>query len=126
MRCTPSWEKMKEAHMYEGKRDTLEMKAEIVEALAHPLRLKILEKLHDGACCVCRIIPYVGAEQSNVSHHLSILKNAGIVRSQKKGMEVWYDVCDRRIFRIINLVSELLAGQMQQNHRRLSELSKTR
>jgi ArsR family transcriptional regulator len=102
-----------------------DLQAEICNALAHPLRIKILEKLRDGPCCVCRIIPHVGAEQSNVSHHLSILKNAGIVRSQKKGMEVWYEVCDRRIFKILDLINELLAGQIQQHHELLSELLKT-
>ncbi|HEX7319129.1 MAG TPA: metalloregulator ArsR/SmtB family transcription factor [bacterium] len=102
-----------------------DLQAEIANALAHPLRIKILEKLRGGPCCVCRIIPHVGAEQSNVSHHLSILKNAGIVRSQKKGMEVWYEVSDRRIFKILDLINELLAGQMQQNNELLSELLKT-
>jgi len=102
-----------------------DLQADICNALANPLRIKILERLRGGPCCVCRLIPHVGAEQSNVSHHLSILKSAGIVRSQKKGMEVWYEVCDRRIFKILDLVNELLAGQMRQNHELLSELLKT-
>lgn len=101
-----------------------DLRAEICNALAHPLRIKILEKLRGGPCCVCRIIPHVGAGQSNVSHHLSILKNAGIVRSQKKGMEVWYEVSDRRIFRILDLINELLTGQIRQNHELLNELLK--
>jgi len=84
-------------------------------ALAHPLRLRILEKLRHGACCVCKIIPYVGAEQSNVSHHLAILKNAGIVRCEKKGLEVWYEVIDTRVFEIIDLMDECIVEHYEKS-----------
>lgn len=101
----------------------LEIKAEIFDGLGHPLRLKILEKLRAGACCVCRIIPYVDAEQSNVSHHLAILKKAGIVRSEKHGIEVWYEVIDPKIFEIIDLIDACIAGHLQKNNFLLRVLS---
>jgi DNA-binding transcriptional ArsR family regulator len=82
----------------------MNLQAGIFSALAHPMRLKILEKLRSGACCVCRIIPYVGGEQSNVSHHLAILKRTGMVRYEKKGLEVWYEVTDQKVFAVIDLI----------------------
>lgn len=94
-----------------------EIKAEIFNALAHSLRLKILEKLRSGPCCVCKIIPYVRCEQSNVSHHLSILKRAGIVRSEKKGLKVWYEVTDKKIYEIIDLVDECIIGHLHRDSR---------
>lgn len=84
-------------------------------ALAHPLRLKVLEKLRDGPCCVCRIIPHVGGEQSNVSHHLAVLRKANIVRSEKRGIEVWYTVTDPRIFEIIDLVNDCILSDLEKS-----------
>ncbi len=97
-------------------KEILKIKAEIFNALAHPLRLKILEKLRSGACCVCKIIPYVGGEQSNVSHHLAILRKAGIVRSEKKGLEVWYEVVNPRFFKLIDIVDDCLIRNLNRSH----------
>jgi ArsR family transcriptional regulator len=102
--------------------DIMELESGVFNALAHPLRLKILGKLRDGPCCVCKIIPYVGAEQSNVSHHLAILKNAGIVRCQKKGLEVWYEVADQRIFEIIDILEECIIGNLKKKNQLLKEM----
>lgn len=104
----------------------LEIKAEVFEALAHPLRLKILDKLRDGACCVCKIIPYVGAEQSNVSHHLAILKRADVVRSEKKGLEVWYEVTDTKIFEVIDLITACVVRHLRANQKVLGMIAKER
>jgi ArsR family transcriptional regulator len=102
----------------------LDLHAEVLNAFAHPLRLKILEKLRSGACCVCKIIPYVGGEQSNVSHHLAILRKAGIVRSEKKGLEVWYEVTDERIFRILDILKEYIIGNLSKKQEMLQALDK--
>jgi len=95
--------------------DILKIKARVFNTLAHPLRLKILEKLREGACCVCKIISYVKGEQSNVSHHLAILKKAGIVRSEKKGLEVWYEVTDPKIFKLIDIVGDCIIQNLKRS-----------
>lgn len=92
-------------------------------ALAHPLRLKILEKLRHGACCVCKIIPYVGGEQSNVSHHLAILKRANIVLSEKRGLEVWYEVIDPKIFDVLDLMKTCIVSDLKKNRDILESLT---
>jgi DNA-binding transcriptional ArsR family regulator len=102
----------------------LEMKAGVFNALAHPLRLKILEKLRSGPCCVCKIIPYVGSEQSNVSHHLAILKKAGIVRSEKKGLEVWYEMTDKKILKIIDIMDACIIEHLKKSRNILKTLTK--
>ncbi len=89
--------------------------SERFNALAHPLRLKILEKLRSGPCCVCRIVPYVDGEQSNVSHHLAILRKAGIVSTEKRGLEVWYAVTDPKIFRLIDIMDELIVNDLNRS-----------
>ena len=82
--------------------EMMRKRVRLFNAFSHPLRLKILQKLRKGPCCVCEIIPHVGGEQSNVSHHLAILRNADIVRRDKRGLEVWYGVVCPEIFEIID------------------------
>ncbi len=105
------------------KNNITELKAEVFNALAHPLRLKILERLRSGSCCVCKIIPYVGKEQSNVSHHLAVLRKANIVRSEKKGLEVWYEIVDSAIFKIIDRTEELIINDLDRSRDILQELT---
>ncbi len=104
----------------------LKHQSEILDALAHPVRLKIVEKLRSGPCCVCKIFAYVGAEQSNVSHHLAILKRAGVLRSERKGTWVWYEIADPRILKIVNLVSSCVTSTLTKNQASLRTLLKER
>lgn len=99
--------------------------AAIFSALAHPLRLRIIEKLRDGPCCVCKIIPFVGGEQSNVSHHLAILRNAGIVSSEKRGQEVWYSATDSMIFKLIDLMDTCILENLRRSRDRFNALMKS-
>lgn len=62
-------------------------------ALADPVRLRLLSLLAtspDGAVCVCDLVEPVGKSQPTVSHHLKILRDAGLVTSDKRGTNVWY------------------------------------
>ena len=67
-----------------------EARAEIVKALAHPTRLYIVDELSRGERCVCELREGVGADMSTVSKHLSVLKNAGLVEDEKRGLQVYY------------------------------------
>ncbi len=62
-------------------------------ALADPVRLRLLSLLAtsaDGAVCACDLVEPVGKSQPTVSHHLRILREAGLVTSEKRGTNVWY------------------------------------
>lgn len=104
--------------------DILKIQTSVMTALAHPLRLKILERLRQGPCCVCKIIPHVGVEQSNVSHHLAVLKKAHIVRSEKRGLEVWYEVADRKVFDLIDLLTDFIVVDLNQKRAILESLTR--
>ena len=65
--------------------DRFESKAEILKAMAHPVRLLILEELVKNPRCVSAIHEILEVRQPNISQHLTILRNAGIVGSQKDG-----------------------------------------
>ncbi len=72
------------------KRAKLEARASIIKALAHPARLLIVDELRAGPRCVCELRNEVGSDLSTVSKHLSVLKHAGIVADEKRGLQVYY------------------------------------
>jgi len=70
----------------------LEHRARILKALAHPTRLFIVDELSRAERCVCELTEMIGADVSTVSRHLSILKNAGILQDEKRGLQVFYSL----------------------------------
>ena len=67
-----------------------EARARVIKAMAHPTRLFLVDELSRKSRCVCELTELVGADTSTVSKHLSILKAAGIVSDEKRGLQVWY------------------------------------
>lgn len=67
-----------------------EARARVIKALAHPARLRMVDELKTGPRCVREIQVVVGSDMSTVSKHLLVLKNAGIVQDEKRGLQVYY------------------------------------
>jgi len=80
---------------------------DIFKALADPTRLKILECLKNGERCICEIIPYTGKSQPNVSQHLKVLKNAGLIDERREGTRILLKVSTKKIFDVIASVKRL-------------------
>ena len=66
------------------------VRAEILKALAHPVRVLIVEALSKSDRCVCELNKLADIDQSNVSRHLALLKRVGIVSDRRQGMKVFY------------------------------------
>ena len=69
-----------------------EKQANIFKALGHPTRLLLAHKLKQGQMCVCELNEFVDIEQPTLSRHLKILKDSGVLKSHKKGMQVYYSL----------------------------------
>lgn len=99
-------------------KDILQKQADFFKALAHPTRLKILELLRQGEYCVCEeicvcdLLKELRLEQSNVSQHLAVLRNQGIVSSRKQGMKVLYSVKNPEVYEIIDYVSRIIKQEI--------------
>ena len=79
--------------------------AEVLKALAHPVRLCIVRGLIEkGGCNVCHMQECLGMPQSTTSQHLQKLRSAGIISGQRKGLEVTYKVCDQRVIELIKVL----------------------
>ena len=75
--------------------------AEVLRAVAHPSRIKILQILGRNQKCVKDLEQLVNIKQSNLSQHLRILKDRGIVECERRGMEVCYRIKNRKILDVI-------------------------
>ena len=100
----------------------LEKQAEIAKAIAHPLRIAIVDFLKGGEQCVCDIAEYVGSERSNVSRHLSVMVGAGILESRKEGLKVIYRLKCPCIAEFFSCVADVLRRQARENQRLLRAL----
>jgi ArsR family transcriptional regulator, arsenate/arsenite/antimonite-responsive transcriptional repressor len=75
-------------------RDRAEHMAAIAKALGDPVRLQLVDVLrrHAGKVCVCELVPLFDLSQPTVSHHLKVLRDAGLVGSERKGLWAYYYV----------------------------------
>jgi len=85
----------------------IEIASRSLKAMSHPLRLKILCTLGDREVCVQGIVENVGTSQSNISQHLAILRDKGILSSRKDANKVYYRVGDQRTLRLIGMMQEV-------------------
>jgi ArsR family transcriptional regulator len=99
-----------------------EMKAEIFAAAGHPIRLAIIEFLRDGEKCVCQIAAYVGAERSNVSRHLGVMLQAGLVTHEKRGLKMMYRLKTPCILGFLECVTNMLRQQAAETQAVLENL----
>jgi DNA-binding transcriptional ArsR family regulator len=94
-------------------RTSPEFKANMLAALAHPNRIRILEYLRRDVRCNCELAPALDLEQSNLSRHLKILVQAGILKSWKDGLRVNFRVADERIFRILEIAGAIARQEVE-------------
>ena len=100
----------------------LESQASVLKALGQPTRLQILDLLKDGERCVCEIFPAINQEQANVSKHLSILKQAGLLESRKDGLRIIYRLKNQEVLGLLKGVSRILKTQAQEQRRLMDQL----
>ena len=90
--------------------EDIERAAQSMKAMAHPLRLKILCTLGDQEVSVQDIVELVGTSQSNISQHLAILRDKGILNSRKDANRVYYKIGDERTLRLIGMMREVFCS----------------
>ena len=94
-----------------------EKQSKIVKAMAHPLRIAVVDFLKNGPQCVCDIAEYLGSERSNVSRHLSVLVNAGVLGYHKEGLKVIYRLKTPCILDFFSCITTCLKQQVKENEK---------
>ena len=97
-------------------------KAELFKALAHPLRIWVLELLMDGEKPVGELITLTRAESSHLSQQLGVLRGAGVLVSRREGSNVYYRVRDPRTLHLIVTAKEILATSLMESRELLADL----
>jgi DNA-binding transcriptional ArsR family regulator len=100
--------------------------ADYFKVLSELSRLQVLCTLKNGAKNVSEIIEETGLGQANVSKHLKILTQSGIVQRQPKGVSVYYQIADPMIFDLCELVCQSLETRLQEQSQQLKKLDKLR
>lgn len=93
------------------RQEHIEQAAYALKSISHPLRLRILCVLGDGEACVQDIVDAVGTSQSNISQHLAILREKGVLQTRKDANRVFYRVGDARILQLIGMMREVFCGR---------------
>jgi ArsR family transcriptional regulator len=91
--------------------DDIERASRSLKAMSHPLRLKILCTLGEREISVQDIVENVGTSQSNISQHLAILRDKGILASRKESNRVYYRVGDARTLQLIGMMREVFCSR---------------
>jgi DNA-binding transcriptional ArsR family regulator len=81
-----------------------------IKAIAHPLRLKILCVLGDQEVSVQDIVEQVGTSQSNISQHLSILRDKGVLATRKDANRVYYRIGDLRTLKLVSMMRDVFCS----------------
>ena len=80
--------------------------ARILKALAHPTRLQIIELIREKGPCVKAMEETIGVAQPNISQHLSLLRNIGIVEAEREGHQVCYRIKNQTVLKLLDAMVE--------------------
>jgi len=94
--------------------EVMQQIAEYFSILSEPMRLRILNLLRDGEKCVQDLVEATETSQANVSKHLKVMLQAGILSRRSEGTSAYYSIEDDLIFELCNLVCDRLATRIEQ------------
>lgn len=90
--------------------EDIQQAAQAIKAIAHPLRLKILCVLGDREVSVQDIVEQVGTSQSNISQHLGILRDKGVLATRKDANRVYYRIGDLRTLKLVGMMRDVFCS----------------
>jgi DNA-binding transcriptional ArsR family regulator len=93
-----------------GRSESINQASAAMQAMAHPLRLKILCLVGKEELSVLEVVDAVGTTQSNISQHLAVLREHGILASRKEANKVFYRIADARVLKMISLTREIFCS----------------
>ena len=105
--------------------EVVQQVSDYFSVLGEPMRLRILNLLRDGEKCVQDLVEATNTSQANVSKHLKVMLQAGILTRRSKGTLAYYSVEDELIFELCNLVCDRLASRIEQQAQHFRAFSLT-
>jgi len=103
--------------------EVVQQVSEYFSILSEPMRLRILNLLREGEKCVQELVEATATSQANVSKHLKVMLQAGILSRRSEGTSAYYKVEDELIFELCNLVCDRLATRIEEQARHFRDFS---
>jgi ArsR family transcriptional regulator len=108
--------------MEENNKKIFELQAEVCKTLTNPKRLEIIHALKEGEKTVTELVNILGISKANVSQHLSILKQRGILKARREGVNIYYSISNPKVIQACTLMREVLTEQLKEQKLLLSNL----
>ena len=103
--------------------EVVQQVAEYFDVLSEPMRLRILNVLRGGERCVQELVEATQTSQANVSKHLKVMMQAGILNRRTEGTSAYYSICDQLIFDLCSLVCDRLACRIEEQAQQFRNFS---
>ena len=100
----------------EAEEELYRMQAEFCKGMAHPKRIHILKALKNGEMSVNGLAKLLKTPQANVSQHLTVLRQLGLLRTRRDGSNVYYSIVDERIIEACDLVRGCIEERLRKSH----------
>ena len=94
-------------------RQLYELHAAICQTLANPKRLEIIDRLRDGEIPVSELAEAMGISQANLSQHLAVMRQKGIVTTRREGLSVYYRLSNPKIIKACDLMRQVLLEHLE-------------
>ena len=105
--------------------DIFVLHADICKTFANPKRLEILNTLREGEFTATQLLEKMHISKANLSQHMSILIQKGVVISRREGVNVFYKLSDERITRACDLMREVLLKKLEENSKMLEKIKRS-
>jgi ArsR family transcriptional regulator len=91
-----------------------EYQAEVIKTIASPKRLEIIDALKSGEKTVTDLVKTLDIPKANVSQHLAVMRHKGVLKTRKKGVNVYYSIVNQKVVKACTLMREVLTEQMHE------------
>ncbi len=90
-----------------------ELQAEVCQTLGNPKRLEIISALRDGEKTVTDLVVILGVPQANVSQHLAVMRNTGVLSNRRDGVNIYYSLSSTKVTEACMLMKEVLTERLK-------------
>lgn len=97
-----------------SEKNIFEYQAEVIKTLASPKRLEIIHSLKNGEKTVSDLVKTLAIPKANVSQHLAVMRHKGVLKTRKKGVNVYYSIVNQKVVKACTLMREVLTEQMRE------------
>jgi len=104
--------------------DLFRMHAEICKTFANPKRLEVINALREGEKTASELLKDINISKANLSQHMAILIEKGVVLSRREGLKVFYKLSDKKITMACDLMRQVLISHLEENNRLLKKFKK--